>query len=217
VRCSPKRTNFGGIFCGPLGRANPEEWLRPDECRSFAVDLMPSSTRAQSMKRFRPWHRAVTKRVRVRGYLPEDFSPGTLTPPLDTLTTGVRVPIIGVGVGRVAGNARGHSLGAVTSARHAAGGQKTRVLSLADRFCGELRSKARTPRMVATQPRRARIYRKHARLLGDAVSAKRPYAPGLQNSGDKVGPLLVTKEMWHELPGCFVARRFAAEACGNCE
>jgi NAD(P) transhydrogenase subunit alpha len=203
-------------FLRPLGSLQILQELAATGVSSFAVELMPRTTRAQSMD-------ALSSMATMSGYkavilaadtLPRIFP--MLTTAAGTITPG-RVLIIGVGVSGLQAIATARRLGAVTSAYDMRPAAKEQVLSLGGRFV-ELPIEAKDAQDARGYgtAQGEDFYRKQRELLGDAVAANDVVVTAAVIPGKKA-PILVTKEMVARmLPGSVIVD-LAAERGGNCE
>jgi NAD(P) transhydrogenase subunit alpha len=203
-------------FLRPLGSLQILQELAATGVSSFAVELMPRTTRAQSMD-------ALSSMATMSGYkavilaadtLPRIFP--MLTTAAGTITPG-RVLIIGVGVAGLQAIATARRLGAVTSAYDMRPAAKEQVLSLGGRFV-ELPIEAKDAQDARGYgtAQGEEFYRKQRELLGEAVAANDVVVTAAVIPGKKA-PLLVTKEMVARmLPGSVIVD-LAAERGGNCE
>jgi H+-translocating NAD(P) transhydrogenase subunit alpha len=203
-------------FLRPLGSLQILRELAATGVSSFAVELMPRTTRAQSMD-------ALSSMATMSGYkavivaadtLPRIFP--MLTTAAGTITPG-RVLIIGVGVAGLQAIATARRLGAVTSAYDMRPAAKEQVLSLGGRFV-ELPIEAKDAQDARGYgtAQGEEFYRKQRELLGDAVAANDVVVTAAVIPGKKA-PVLVTKEMVARmLPGSVIVD-LAAERGGNCE
>ncbi len=203
-------------FLRPLGSLQILQELAVTGVSSFAVELMPRTTRAQSMD-------ALSSMATMSGYkavilaadtLPRIFP--MLTTAAGTITPG-RVLIIGVGVSGLQAIATARRLGAVTSAYDMRPAAKEQVLSLGGRFV-ELPIEAKDAQDARGYgtAQGEEFYRKQRELLGDAVAANDVVVTAAVIPGKKA-PILVTKEMvTRMLPGSVIVD-LAAERGGNCE
>jgi len=203
-------------FLRPLGSLQILQELAATGVSSFAVELMPRTTRAQSMD-------ALSSMATMSGYkavilaadtLPRIFP--MLTTAAGTITPG-RVLIIGVGVSGLQAIATARRLGAVTSAYDMRPAAKEQVLSLGGRFV-ELPIEAKDAQDARGYgtAQGEEFYRKQRELLGDAVAANDVVVTAAVIPGKKA-PILVTKEMvTRMLPGSVIVD-LAAERGGNCE
>ena len=203
-------------FLRPLGSLQILQELAATGVSSFAVELMPRTTRAQSMD-------ALSSMATMSGYkavilaadtLPRIFP--MLTTAAGTITPG-RVLIIGVGVSGLQAIATARRLGAVTSAYDMRPAAKEQVLSLGGRFV-ELPIEAKDAQDARGYgtAQGEEFYRKQRELLGDAVAANDVVVTAAVIPGKKA-PILVTEEMVARmLPGSVIVD-LAAERGGNCE
>src|SRR6201984_785501 len=203
-------------FLRPLGSLQILQEVAATGVSSFAVELMPRTTRAQSMDALSSMatmsgYKAV---IRAADTLPRIFP--MLTTAAGTITPG-RVLIIGVGVSGLQAIATARRLGAVTSAYDMRPAAKEQVLSLGGRFV-ELPIEAKDAQDARGYgtAQGEEFYRKQRELLGDAVAANDVVVTAAVIPGKKA-PLLVTKEMVARiLPGSVIVD-LAAERGGNCE
>jgi len=183
---------------------------------AFAVELMPRTTRAQSMD-------ALSSMASISGYkavlevadtLPRMFpmmttAAGTITPS--------RVLIIGVGVAGLQAIATARRLGAVVSAYDVRPAAKEQVQSLGARFV-ELpleTQDAQDARGYAKAQDEA-FYAKQRELLGRTVAENDAVITTAVVPGKKA-PVLVTTEMVKGMIPGSVVLDLAAERGGNCE
>ncbi len=203
-------------FLRPLGALETLKEVAATGVTSFAVELMPRTTRAQSMD-------ALSSMATICGYkavimaadtLPRIFP--MLTTAAGTITPG-RVLIIGAGVAGLQAIATARRLGAVASAYDMRPAAKEQVQSLGGRFV-ELPIEAKDAqdaRGYATA-QGEEFYRKQRELLGDAVAANDVVITAAVIPGKK-SPILVTKEMVARMAPGSVIVDLAAERGGNCE
>jgi len=203
-------------FLRPLGAAETLQEIAPTGATSFSVELMPRTTRAQSMD-------ALSSMGTICGYkavvmaadtLPRIFP--MLTTAAGTITPG-RVLIIGTGVAGLQAIATARRLGAVASAYDMRPAAKEQVQSLGGRFV-ELPIEAKDAqdaRGYATA-QGEEFYRKQRELLGEAVAANDVVITAAVIPG-KTSPILVTKEMVARMAPGSVIVDLAAERGGNCE
>jgi len=203
-------------FLRPLGSSQILEETAATGVTSFSVELMPRSTRAQSMD-------ALSSMATVCGYkavliagdvLPKFFpmlttAAGTITP--------ARILIIGVGVAGLQGIATGRRLGAVVSAYDVRPVVKEQVQSLGARFV-ELSIEAKDAqdaRGYATAQDEA-FYARQRELLGRVVGESDVVITTAVVPGKKA-PVLVTADMVRGMAPGSVIVDLAAERGGNCE
>ncbi|MFO0892171.1 MAG: Re/Si-specific NAD(P)(+) transhydrogenase subunit alpha [Isosphaeraceae bacterium] len=203
-------------FLRPLGSPGSVGELAAAGVTSYAIELMPRITRAQSMD-------ALSSMATIAGYkavliaadtLPRLFpmlmtAAGTITP--------ARVLIIGVGVAGLQAIATARRMGAVVSAYDLRPAVKEQVQSLGARF-------VEMP-LEATDAEDARgyargqdeaFYRRQRELLGRAVVESDVVVTSAVVPG-RPAPVLITREMVRGMaPGSVIVDR-AAERGGNCE
>ncbi|HLW87931.1 MAG TPA: Re/Si-specific NAD(P)(+) transhydrogenase subunit alpha [Terriglobales bacterium] len=203
-------------FLQPLGSAEVLQQIARTGVTSFAVELMPRTTRAQSMD-------ALSSMATISGYkavlvaadaLPRIFpmmttAAGTITP--------ARVLIIGVGVAGLQAIATARRLGAVVSAYDLRPAVKEQVQSLGGRFV-ELPIEAKNAqdaRGYGTAQDEA-FYAKQRELLGRVIAESDVVITTAVVPGKKA-PVLVTAEMVKGMAPGSVIFDLAAERGGNCE
>jgi NAD(P) transhydrogenase subunit alpha len=203
-------------FLRPLGSADILQQVAQTGVTSFSVELMPRTTRAQSMD-------ALSSMGTICGYkavliaadvLPRIFpmmttAAGTVTP--------ARVLIIGVGVAGLQAIATARRLGAVVSAYDMRPAAKEQVQSLGGRFV-ELPIEAKNAqdaRGYGTAQDEA-FYAKQRELLGRVIAESDVVITTAVVPGKKA-PVLVTAEMVKGMAPGSVMFDLAAERGGNCE
>jgi H+-translocating NAD(P) transhydrogenase subunit alpha len=203
-------------FLRPLGAAETLREIARTGATSFSVELMPRTTRAQSMD-------ALSSMATICGYKAVVMAADTLPRIFPMLTTAAgtitpaRVLIIGAGVAGLQAIATARRLGAVASAYDMRPAAKEQVQSLGGRFV-ELAIEAKDAqdaRGYATA-QGEEFYRKQRELLGDAVAANDVVITAAVIPG-KTSPILVTKEMVARMAPGSVIVDLAAERGGNCE
>jgi H+-translocating NAD(P) transhydrogenase subunit alpha len=203
-------------FLRPLGSVETITEIAGKGVTSFSVELMPRTTRAQSMD-------ALSSMATISGYkavliaadsLPKIFpmmttAAGTITP--------ARVLILGCGVAGLQAIATARRLGAVVSAYDLRPAVKEQVQSLGARFV-ELPIEAKDAqdaRGYATA-QGEEFYRKQRELLGKVIAENDVVITAAVIPGKK-SPILVTKEMVAGMaPGSLLVD-LASERGGNCE
>lgn len=203
-------------FLRPLGAAQTLQDIAATGATSFAVEMMPRTTRAQSMD-------ALSSMATICGYkavliaaseLPRVFP--MLTTAAGTITPG-RVFIIGAGVAGLQAISTARRLGAVTSAYDMRPASKEQVQSLGGRFV-ELPIEAKDAQDASGYGRAQdeSFYAKQRELLGRVVADSDVVITAAVIPGKK-SPILVTREMVaHMAPGSVVVD-LAAERGGNCD
>jgi H+-translocating NAD(P) transhydrogenase subunit alpha len=203
-------------FLRPLGALETLKEVAATGVTSFAVELMPRTTRAQSMD-------ALSSMGTICGYkavvmaadtLPRIFP--MLTTAAGTITPG-RVLIIGAGVAGLQAIATARRLGAVASAYDMRPAAKEQVQSLGGRFV-ELPIEAKDAQDARGYgtAQGEEFYRQQRELLGEAVAANDVVITAAVIPGKK-SPVLVTKEMVARMAPGSVIVDLAAERGGNCE
>jgi NAD(P) transhydrogenase subunit alpha len=203
-------------FLRPLGSQESVQEIASRGVRAFAVELMPRTTRAQSMD-------VLSSMATIAGYkavvlaanlLPRIFpmmstAAGTVTPS--------RIFIIGAGVAGLQAIATSRRLGAVTSAYDMRPVAKEQVMSLGGRFV-ELPIEAKDAQDASGYARAQdeEFYRKQRELLGKVVSESDVVITTAVIPGKKA-PVLVTAEMVQKMAPGSVIVDLAAERGGNCE
>ncbi len=203
-------------FLRPLSSAEMVQQVAQTGVTAFAVELMPRTTRAQSMD-------ALSSMASLAGYkavlvvantLPRIFpmmttAAGTITPS--------RVLVIGAGVAGLQAIATAKRLGAVISAYDVRPVAKEQVQSLGARFV-ELpleTQDAQDARGYAKAQNEA-FYAKQRELLGRVVAESDAVITTAVVPGKKA-PVLVTAEMVKGMAPGSVILDLAAERGGNCE
>ena len=203
-------------FLRPLGALETIQDIAGRGVTSFSGELMPRTTRAQSMD-------ALSSMATISGYkavvlaadtLPRIFP--MLTTAAGTITPG-RILVMGAGVAGLQAIATGRRLGAVVSAYDLRPAVKEQVQSLGGRFV-ELPIEAKDAqdaRGYATA-QGEEFYRKQRELLGKVVAENDVVVTAAVIPG-KISPVLVTKEMVARMAPGSVIVDLAAERGGNCE
>ncbi|MGA7077905.1 MAG: Re/Si-specific NAD(P)(+) transhydrogenase subunit alpha [Terriglobales bacterium] len=203
-------------FLRPFGSKDVVEEIAHAGVTAFAIELMPRSTRAQSMD-------ALSSFATAAGYkavlLAADSHPRIfpmLTTAAGTITP-ARVFIIGCGVAGLQAIATSRRLGAVTSAYDLRPAVKEQVHSLGGRFV-ELPIEAKDAqdaRGYATA-QGEEFYRRQRELLGATVKESDVVIATAVIPGKKA-PVLVTEDMVKGMALGSVIVDLAAERGGNCE
>jgi H+-translocating NAD(P) transhydrogenase subunit alpha len=203
-------------FLRPLGSIETIREVAARGVTSFAVELMPRTTRAQSMD-------ALTSMATIAGYravvigadrLPRIFpmlttAAGTITP--------ARVLVIGAGVAGLQAIATARRLGAVASAYDLRPASKEQVESLGGRFV-ELPVEAKDAQDARGYARAQddTFYERQRQLLGKVVAESDVVITAAVIPGKK-SPVLVTEDMVAKMTPGSVIVDLAAERGGNCE
>ena len=203
-------------FQRPLGSIDTLRELADKGVTSFSIELMPRTTRAQSMD-------ALSSMGTVAGYkamivaadkLPRMFpmlttAAGTVTP--------ARVLVIGAGVAGLQAIATAKRLGAVISAYDMRPAAKEQVQSLGGRFV-ELPIEAKDAqdaRGYGTAQDES-FYLRQRELLGNVIAESDVVITAAVIPGKK-SPVLVTGDMVERMAPGSVIVDLAAERGGNCE
>jgi NAD(P) transhydrogenase subunit alpha len=203
-------------FLRPLASAETVQQIAQTGATAFAVELMPRTTRAQSMD-------ALSSMASIAGYkaviavadaLPKIFpmmttAAGTITPS--------RVLVIGAGVAGLQAIATARRLGAVVSAYDVRPAVKEQVQSLGGRFV-ELALEtgdAQDARGYAKAQDEA-FYAKQRELLGKVIAENDAVITTAVVPGKKA-PVLVTETMVKGMAPGSVILDLASERGGNCE
>jgi len=203
-------------FLRPLGSQKVIQEIADTGVSSFSVELMPRTTRAQSMD-------PLSSMGTICGYkaviiaaemLPRIFpmlttAAGTITP--------ARVFVIGVGVAGLQVIATARRLGAVVSAYDMRPAAKEQVHSLGGRFV-ELPIEAKDAEDARGYGRAQdeSFYSRQRELLGRIVAESDVVITSAVVPGKK-SPVLVTEEMVKSMAPGSVIFDLAAERGGNCE
>jgi proton-translocating NAD(P)+ transhydrogenase subunit alpha len=203
-------------FLRPLGSVETITEIASRGVTAFSVELMPRTTRAQSMD-------ALSSMATMSGYKAVLIAADTLPKIFPMMTTAAgtitpaRVLILGCGVAGLQAIATARRLGAVVSAYDLRPAVKEQVQSLGARFV-ELpieAKEAQDARGYATA-QGEEFYRRQRELLGKVIAENDVVITAAVIPGKK-SPILVTKEMVAGMaPGSLLVD-LAAERGGNCE
>ncbi len=203
-------------FLRPLGSIETIQEIAAKGVTSFSVELMPRTTRAQSMD-------VLSSMGTICGYkavvLAADTSPRIfpmLTTAAGTITP-ARVFVIGAGVAGLQAIASARRLGAVASAYDLRPAAKEQVQSLGGRFV-ELPIEAKDAEDARGYARAQdeNFYERQRELLGKVVAESDVVITAAVIPGKKP-PILVTKEMVASMAPGSVIVDLAGERGGNCE
>jgi len=203
-------------FLRPLGARTTVEEVAATGATAFSVELMPRTTRAQSMD-------ALSSMATVCGYKAVLLAADTLPRLFPMLTTAAgtvtpaRVFVIGAGVAGLQAIATARRLGAVASAYDLRPAVKEQVQSVGGRFI-ELPiavQDAQDSRGYAKAQDEA-FYQRQKELLGNVVAGSDVVITAAVIPGKK-SPVLVTREMIAKMAPGSVIVDLAAERGGNCE
>ena len=203
-------------FLRPFGSKEILEEIARTGVTSFAVELMPRTTRAQSMD-------ALSSMGTICGYkavlMAADSHP-RLFPMMTTAAgtvTPARVFVIGCGVAGLQAIATARRLGAVISAYDLRPAAKEQVQSLGGRFV-ELPIEAKDAQDARGYARAQDedFYRRQRELLGKVVQESDVVITAAVIPGKK-SPVLVTEDMVKGMAPGSVILDLASERGGNCE
>ncbi len=203
-------------FLRPFGEREVAQEIAQAGVTSFSVELMPRTTRAQSMDALSSMgticgYKAVlvAANSHLRIFPMMTTAAGTITP--------ARVFVIGAGVAGLQAIATARRLGAVISAYDLRPAAKEQVQSLGGRFV-ELPIEAKDAqdaRGYATAQGED-FYRRQRELLGQVVQESDVVITAAVIPGKK-SPVLVTEDMVKGMAPGSVILDLAAERGGNCE
>ena len=203
-------------FLRPFGEREVVQEVANSGVTAFAIELMPRTTRAQSMD-------ALSSMGTVCGYkavlVAADSHPRIfpmLTTAAGTITP-ARVFVIGAGVAGLQAIATARRLGAVISAYDLRPAAKEQVQSLGGRFV-ELPIEAKDAQDARGYARAQDedFYRRQRELLGKVVQESDVVITAAVIPGKK-SPILVTEDMVKGMAPGSVILDLAAERGGNCE
>ncbi len=203
-------------FLRPLGSVGVIQQIAQTGVISFAEELMPRTTRAQSMD-------TLSSMGTICGYKAVLIAASTLPKIVPMLTTAAgtitpaRILVIGAGVAGLQAVATAHRLGAVASAYDLRPATKEQVQSLGGRFV-ELPIEAKNSedeRGYGTAQDES-FYARQRELLSRTVAESDVVITTAVVPGKKA-PVLVTREMVKGMAPGSVIFDLAAERGGNCE
>ena len=203
-------------FLRPFGSAEVVQQIAESGVTSFSIELMPRTTRAQSMD-------ALSSMGTICGYKAVLMAAVTLPKIFPMLTTAAgtitpaRVFVIGAGVAGLQAIATARRLGAVASAYDLRPDTKEQVQSLGGRFI-ELPIEAKDAEDARGYARAQdeNFYNRQRELLGRVIAESDVVITAAVIPGKK-SPVLVTKEMVQQMAPGSVIFDLAAERGGNCE
>ena len=203
-------------FLRPLGALETVQSLADAGVTSFSVELMPRTTRAQSMD-------ALSSMGTIAGYKAVLIAANTLPRLFPMMTTAAgtitpsRVFVIGAGVAGLQAIATARRLGAVTSAYDVRPAVKEQIHSLGARFV-ELPVEAQNAQDAGGYARAQdeTFYQRQRELLMRVVAENDVVITTAVIPGKK-SPILITGEMVKGMAPGSVIVDLAAERGGNCE
>jgi len=200
----------------PLGSLQTIEQIASKGVTSFSIELMPRTTRAQSMD-------ALSSMATISGYKAVILAADTLPRMFPMLTTAAgtimpgRVLVIGCGVAGLQAIATARRLGAVVSAYDLRPVVKEQVQSLGGRFVElEVEAKDAQDERGYARAQDESFYTRQRELLGKVVAENDVVITTAVVPGKK-SPILVTKEMVAGMRPGSVIVDLASERGGNCE
>ena len=203
-------------FLRPLGSVHTVQEIAATGVTAFSVELMPRTTRAQSMD-------ALSSMGTICGYKAVILAADTLPRIFPMLTTAAgtitpaRVLVMGAGVAGLQAIATARRLGAVVSAYDLRPAVKEQVQSLGGRFV-ELPLEVADAQDAGgyAKAQDDSFYQRQRELLGNVVAAHDVVITAAVIPG-KTSPVLVTKEMVERMAPGSVIVDLASERGGNCE
>jgi NAD(P) transhydrogenase subunit alpha len=203
-------------FLRPLGDVQTVQEVASTGATAFSVELMPRTTRAQSMD-------ALSSMGTICGYKAVIIAADTLPRIFPMLTTAAgtitpaRVLVMGAGVAGLQAIATARRLGAVVSAYDLRPAVKEQVQSLGGRFV-ELPLEVADAQDAGgyAKAQDDSFYQRQRELLGNVVAAHDVVITAAVIPGKK-SPVLVTREMVERMAPGSVIVDLAAERGGNCE
>lgn len=203
-------------FMRPLGNVQTVQEMATTGATAFSVELMPRTTRAQSMD-------ALSSMGTICGYKSVLIAADTLPRIFPMLTTAAgtitpaRVLVMGAGVAGLQAIATARRLGAVVSAYDLRPAVKEQVQSLGGRFV-ELPLEVADAQDAGgyAKAQDDSFYQRQRELLGKVVAEHDVVITAAVIPGKK-SPVLVTKEMVERMAPGSVIVDLAAERGGNCE
>jgi NAD(P) transhydrogenase subunit alpha len=203
-------------FLRPLGSLETIREIAATGVTSFSVELVPRTTRAQSMD-------ALSSMGTICGYKAVLLAAETLPKIFPMLTTAAgtitpaKVLVIGAGVAGLQAIATARRLGAVVSAYDLRPAAKEQVQSLGGRFV-ELPIEAADAQDAGgyAKAQDEEFYRRQRELLAKVIAESDVVITAAVVPGKK-SPVLVTKEMVAGMAPGSVVVDLASERGGNCE
>jgi len=203
-------------FLRPLGSADTIQELAATGVTAFSVELMPRTTRAQSMD-------ALSSMGTICGYKAVLLAADTLPRMFPMLTTAAgtitpaRVFVIGAGVAGLQALATARRLGAVASAYDLRPAAKEQVHSVGGRFIElPIEAKDAEDSRGYAKEQDESFYQRQKELLGNVVAESDVVVTAAVVPGKKP-PVLVTRDMVKKMAPGSVIMDLAAERGGNCE
>jgi len=203
-------------YLRPLGSLETLREIAATGVTSFSIELMPRTTRAQSMD-------ALSSMGTICGYKAVLIAADTVPKIFPMLTTAAgtitpaRVLVIGAGVAGLQAIATARRLGAVVSAYDLRPAVKEQVQSLGGRFV-ELPLEAKDAQDTSgyAKAQDEDFYRRQRELLGQVIAQSDVVITAAVVPGKK-SPVLVTRDMVARMAPGSVIVDLASERGGNCE
>ncbi len=203
-------------FLRPLGDVQTVQEMAATGVTAFSIELMPRTTRAQSMD-------ALSSMGTICGYKAVVVAADTLPRIFPMLTTAAgtitpaRVLVMGAGVAGLQAIATARRLGAVVSAYDLRPAVKEQVQSLGGRFV-ELPLEVADAQDAGgyAKAQDESFYRRQRELLGKVVAEQDVVITAAVIPG-KRSPVLVTRQMVEAMAPGSVIVDLASERGGNCE
>jgi NAD(P) transhydrogenase subunit alpha len=202
-------------FCDPLGDPRIAQELAAQGVRLYAMELVPRTTRAQSMD-------ALSSMASIAGYKAVLLAANTLPRLFPMMTTAAgtitpaRVFIIGAGVAGLQAIATARRLGAVVSAYDVREAVKEQIESLGAKYVSiTLGAKAEGQGGYAAALDEETIRKQRDQMA--AVFKDQDVVITTAAVPGKKAPLLITREMVYGMAPGSVIVDLAAERGGNCE
>jgi NAD(P) transhydrogenase subunit alpha len=203
-------------FLDPLGEPDSASRLAETRTTAFAMELVPRTTRAQSMD-------ALSSQASVAGYKAVLVAANTLPRMFPMLTTAAgtiapaKVLIMGAGVAGLQAIATARRLGAVVSAYDVRAAAKEQVVSLGARFVElPLETGAAEGQGGYAAAQDEAFYQRQRELIGKVVAESDVLITTAAVPG-KRAPVLVSAEHIRGMAPGSVIVDLAAERGGNCE
>ncbi len=203
-------------FLRPLGELQPLREIAGKGVTAFAVEMMPRTTRAQSMD-------ALSSMATICGYKAVLIAADTLPRIFPMLTTAAgtivptRVFVIGAGVAGLQAIATARRLGAIVSAYDLRPAVKEQVQSLGGKFVDlPLEVKDAQDAQGYARAQDEEFYRRQREVLAKVIGESEVVITAAVVPGKK-SPVLITAEMVKGMAPGSVIVDLAAERGGNCE
>jgi H+-translocating NAD(P) transhydrogenase subunit alpha len=203
-------------LCDPLWDAAPMAILAEGGVTSFALELLPRITRAQSMDVLSSMATVVgykgvlmAANASVRMFPMMMTAAGTLTP--------ARVFVVGAGVAGLQAISTAHRLGAIVQAYDVRAAAREQILSVGGKPVDfELDSKQAEGQGGYARAMDDDFYRRQREAMGKVVAENDIVITTASIPGKKA-PVLITREMVSRMTPGSVVVDLAAERGGNCE